>query len=400
MQPVDAARNLPRLLDDVAKISARALRAAASHQNRVDEPLIDEIILECSFVLQIRLRLAARDFVERRLRNVDVPLVDELRHLPVEKRQQQRPNMRAVDVGVGHDDDLVIPQLVELELVAPDTCAQRSNNIRHLFRGEHLVGARPLDVQDFTADRQHRLKLALAALFRRTACRVALDDENFRLRRVAILAFRKPAWQAETIERTLAPRQIAGLARRFASERRLDDLADDDLRFFRMLFEPRAELIADRRLDDRLHFGRNQLVLRLRRELRIGHFHRQNARQTFARIITRKRNLLFFRKTGFFRVFIDDTRQRASESGEMRAAVALWNVVREAQHRLVVGIVPPQSRLDGDAVLLTQNHDRIGKRRRLRTIEVAHERRRAAFVDELLPLHVGMTRIRQNDLGA
>src|SRR6185312_9813169 len=43
--------------------------------------------------------------VERRLRDVDVPALDELRHLPIEKRQQQRADVRAVDVRVGHDDD-------------------------------------------------------------------------------------------------------------------------------------------------------------------------------------------------------------------------------------------------------------------------------------------------------
>ena len=64
------------------------------------------------------MRLAARDFVERRLRDVDMAHFDEFMHLPVEERQQQRADVRAVDVGVGHDDDLVVAKLVELELIA------------------------------------------------------------------------------------------------------------------------------------------------------------------------------------------------------------------------------------------------------------------------------------------
>ena len=84
----------------------------------------------------------------------------------------------------------------------------------------------------------------------------------------------------------------------------------------------------------------------------------------------------------------------------MRAAVALRNVVREAQHRLVVAVVPPQRRLDGDAVSLATDHDRFGQRRRLRTVEIAHEGCGAALVHELFALDVGMTRIRQHNLGA
>jgi len=48
--------------------------------------------------------LAARDSVERRLRDVEIAAVDDLAHLPVEERQQQRADMRAVDVRVRHDD--------------------------------------------------------------------------------------------------------------------------------------------------------------------------------------------------------------------------------------------------------------------------------------------------------
>jgi hypothetical protein len=47
-----------------------------------------------------------------------VPGLDDLGHLPVEEGQQQRADVRAVDVGVGHDHDLVVAQLVERELVA------------------------------------------------------------------------------------------------------------------------------------------------------------------------------------------------------------------------------------------------------------------------------------------
>jgi hypothetical protein len=64
--------------------------------------------------------------VERRLGDVEIALLDELRHLPIEERQQQRADVRAVHVGVGHDDDLVVAQLVDVEIVAANRCRRRA----------------------------------------------------------------------------------------------------------------------------------------------------------------------------------------------------------------------------------------------------------------------------------
>src|SRR3546814_8913025 len=58
-------------------------------------------------------RAAAADLVERRLGNEEVPVLDQLRHLPVEEGQQQGTDVGAVDVGVGHDHDLVVAQFLE-----------------------------------------------------------------------------------------------------------------------------------------------------------------------------------------------------------------------------------------------------------------------------------------------
>ena len=42
----------------------------------------------------------------------------------------------------------------------------------------------------------------------------------------------------------------------------------------------------------------------------------------------------------------DLARERAAEAGEMRAAVALRDVVGEAEHGLVIAVVPPQRAFD------------------------------------------------------
>ena len=133
-------------------------------QHRVLEAGGDQVILQRALVLEILLGLAAGDFVERRLGDVEMAAVDQLRHLPVEERQQQRADMGAVDVGVRHDDDLVVAQLVDVELLAADAGAERGDQRADLLAAQHLVEARALDVEDLAAQRQHRLEFAVAAL--------------------------------------------------------------------------------------------------------------------------------------------------------------------------------------------------------------------------------------------
>ena len=69
-------------------------------------------------VLQVHLLLAHDGRVQRRLGDVDVPVLDQLLHLAEEEREQQRADVAAVDVGVAQEDDLVVADLGHVELLA------------------------------------------------------------------------------------------------------------------------------------------------------------------------------------------------------------------------------------------------------------------------------------------
>ena len=51
------------------------------------------------------------------MRNVDVAALHQLGHLAVEEGQQQRADVSAIDVGIGHDDDAVVAQLGSVEVI-------------------------------------------------------------------------------------------------------------------------------------------------------------------------------------------------------------------------------------------------------------------------------------------
>jgi hypothetical protein len=119
------ALEVARALHHAVQVGARDLFAARQAQNRTFDALVDQVILQRHLVLEINLGLAATDFVKRRLRDVEMAVFDQLRHLAEEERQQKRPDMRAVHVGIGHDDDLVVAQFFDVELIPSDPGAKR-----------------------------------------------------------------------------------------------------------------------------------------------------------------------------------------------------------------------------------------------------------------------------------
>jgi hypothetical protein len=82
------------------------------------------------------------------------------------------------------------------------------------------------------------------------------------------------------------------------------------------------------------------------------------------------------------------------------AAVALRDVVGEGQHVLVVGVVPPQRHLDGDAVLLAGDVDRGLDQRLLGAVEIADELDQAALVEQFGLAGIGMAVVGQLDADA
>ncbi|CAB5033276.1 unannotated protein [freshwater metagenome] len=86
--------------------------------------------------------------------------------------------MSTVDVSVGHQNDLVIAGILEVELACDPgaDCSDQSLNFGVL---EHLVDPRLLDVENLAAQRQDGLRVAVAALLGRAAGGVTLDYEDF-----------------------------------------------------------------------------------------------------------------------------------------------------------------------------------------------------------------------------
>src|SRR5919106_2495087 len=148
-------------------------------QHRAVGPGNDQVLFEPPLVLQVDLGRSSLGAIERRLRYIKKPVLYDLRHLPEEKGEQERSDVTAVDIRVGHDDDLVVADLLDIELLAADAGAERGDQGADLRRTQHLVKARALDVQDFALNGQDCLKAPVTPLLGGAARRIPLDDEKF-----------------------------------------------------------------------------------------------------------------------------------------------------------------------------------------------------------------------------
>ena len=351
------------------------------------------------FVFQILLLLALLHLVERRLGDVDVATLDDFRHLTIEEGQQQGTNVSTINVRIGHDDDVVITQLVRVVLVTTDATAQRGDQGAHLLGGDHLVETGLLHVQDLALERQDGLVLPVATLLGGTASRVPFHYVEFGERRVFFLTVSQLAGQTGDIQRAFAASQFAGLAGRLTGTGRIDDLVDHDLGIARVFQQEVGQLLTHRLFDGGLHFGRDQLVLGLGGELGIRHLDGDNGNQTFTHVVATGGRLGLLAVVLFVHVGVQSTGQRGTEAHQVGTTIALRNVVGEAVDPFLIGVVPLHRHFDADAVLLGGEVEHLRVDRGFVLVQVFNERLDAAFVAEVRLAAVTLIQQADGDAG-
>src|SRR6185295_8005557 len=245
----------------------------------------------------------------------------------------------------------------------------------------------PLDVQNLAPQRQDRLEAPVAPLLRGAAGGSALDQEELRDLRVPLRAVGELARERRAVESALAPGQVPGLARGLARVRGLDALVDDSPSLPRVLLEVGRELVVDDLLDPPLDVRRDQLVLGLRGELRIFDLDRDDRGQPLANVLAGQVLLERLQEPGLRCPGVDRARQRALESDQVSAAIAVVDRVGEAVEQLLITLVPLERDLDdllaGTVVPLLDQMDRRRVERRLVAVQMLDERADAAGVREV-----------------
>src|SRR5699024_10866536 len=85
---------------------------------------------------------------------------------------------RTVDIGIRHNDYLVVSELSNIKIIA-DTRTQCGYNGHNLVVTVNLVDSRLFNIEHFTPKRQNSLNSSVTASLCGTARRVTLYDEYF-----------------------------------------------------------------------------------------------------------------------------------------------------------------------------------------------------------------------------
>ena len=159
--------------------------------------------------------LVLLQLVERRHRQIHMSLADELRHEAVQEGQHQRIDVRAVHIGIRHDNDLVVTQLRDVKILVDAGAEGRDHGLDFLVLVDAFL-SRLLDVQNFAAERQNRLRRPASGRLGGAACGISLDQENLTVLRILVGAVRQLSGQSHAVQCRFAAGEIPRSARRLS----------------------------------------------------------------------------------------------------------------------------------------------------------------------------------------
>ena len=191
--------------------------------------------------------------------------------------------MAAVNVGIGHDDDLVVAQLGDVKVLA-NPGAQRGDDRLELVVVHHLVHAALFHVEHLAPEGEDGLGLGVPPLLGRPACGVSLDDVDLALGGVFERAVGELCREAEPQAR-LAAGGILRLPRGDAGSRFPDGLLQYLVHNLRVLLAPEGQLFLDQVVHEAAHLGVAELGLGLPLKLRLGYLHRKDGGQAGADVL-------------------------------------------------------------------------------------------------------------------
>ena len=206
--------------------------------------------------------------------------------------------------------------------------------------------AHALDVQNLAAQGQNRLDVSATAVLGRTACRVALYDEELGQLGVAHRAVGKLTGERRRLEQALAAGRLARLAGGVARLAGLLGLLDDLAGGLGVLLEVIGQTVGHDLERQRAHVGAAELGLGLPLELRVGQLDRDNGRKTLAHIVAGQVGVLLLEQVLLAGVIVDHAGERGAEALEVHAALGGVDVVGKRHDVLAVAAIPLQGYLD------------------------------------------------------
>ena len=260
------------------------------------------------------------DTEERRLENINMITLNQVREELEEKGNQQETDMHSIDIGIRSNDNLIITK--SFQAVFNIECGLQKIELFILI---HNLLRQTITIQRFSSETEDRLEIRVAAFRDRTTGRISLGNEDATfLYPVALSVIQVDAAIAEFLiveVRFLGslPGKFRNAGNRFAFFLRILDFTQKDIGCFKILMEIIIEFFLNKVVDElrdrrtiRPHILRAKLRLRLTFKHRFFDFDTDSRNDTGTYIGIFK---------AFVEVFLDDTTHSFLESREVRTAL-------------------------------------------------------------------------------
>ena len=335
-----------------------------------------------SIGIEVTHHFALTHTVQWWLRDVHITGIQNWTQVTVNQRQQQCPNVRAVDIGIGHDNQLVVAGLANVKVLT-EAGAHGREQRPDFFVGQNAFHAGLFNVQNLPPNWQDGLRQTTPTTLSGTAGGVPFDDEQFGDFWVLAGVIRQLPRQAGNFQSALAPRHFT---RPLSSQTRLaceHCLVDDELGVSRVLHQVLVEVLAEHAVRDRPRIRVTKLGLGLSFKLRVRVLDGDNRGHPLTHVIPRQRVVVRLQRPTLAGVSVDDTGERRLEPGLMCPTFVGVDVVGKSQQLTRKAIRVLQGDFNGDTVLLAFNVNGFWQQRFLPLVEEFNVVAQTAFVVEL-----------------
>ena len=192
--------------------------------------------------------------------------------------------MGPVHVGVGHDDDFMVAELIGVELL-PDARPQGGDDGAELVVAVDPVRPGLLHVEHLAPQGKDGLEPGVPPLGGGAAGGVALDDVDLREGRVPLVAVPELVGHLAGLQAGLPPDGLPGLSGRFPGPGGGEGLFQDGPAHGGVLLEELLQLVADDAVDQGADLGVAQLGLGLALELGLGELHGDHAGEALPAVL-------------------------------------------------------------------------------------------------------------------
>ena len=233
----------------------------------------------------------------------------------------------------------MIIKVCKIEIVA-DTRSERAYYRSYFFVFKNFFDSLLFCVERLTSERQNCLMLTISALLRASACRIALDYENFVEFSFSARTRREFTYKFSRIRAVFSSRDFLCVFRRVSRFCRAYGFfyhrVENRLVF--LVSDKHVEFFDRRRFDRRFSLRVAELRLGLSLEFNVLHFYGNDSRHTFAEIFARKHDVFFLYEIVRFCVIVKNFSYARLKADFVSTAFGRGNIIDERENAFGVTV--------------------------------------------------------------